>query len=240
MPNRFDLNCDLGEGEPWRRTSALLRSVTSANIACGGHAGDPDTMHRCVQAARQLKVRIGAHPGWPDRASSGRKAVPVSPAAFSEMLISQVDALAHVCASHGARLHHLKLHGFLYHACERRPAIRRALLGAMLERWPRLILYCLAGGVTATEARNAGLRVWEEAFLDRAYASATALVPRTEAGAVLARREAIQQALGLLQAKTVPLKDRSVAFLPKVRTLCVHSDSPDAVHLARAIGRRCR
>ena len=239
MPNPFDLNCDLGEGEPWKHTKALLGTITSANIACGGHAGDLDTMTRCVRTALKLKVRIGAHPGWPDRASSGRKDIHVAPAAFSEMLLNQIGALAAVCAAHGARLHHIKVHGFLYHACERRPTIRKALVAAMLEYWPRVILYCMAGGTTASEARAAGLRVWEEAFVDRAYASATRLVPRGEPNALLVRREAVDQARTLLSARAVAIAG-GVAVLPGLRTLCVHSDSPDALYLARAIHRGCR
>lgn len=239
MPNLFDLNCDLGEGEPWKHTRALLKTITSANIACGGHAGDLDTMRRCVRAALRLKVHIGAHPGWPDRASAGRKDIHVAPAAFSEMLRNQVGALAAVCAAQGARLHHIKLHGFLYHACERRPTIRRALVAAMLEYWPRAILYCIAGGATASEARAAGLNVWEEAFVDRAYATATSLVSRDKPHALLSRREAIDQARSLLSTKTVVTRN-DFASLPGLRTLCVHSDSPDALYVARAIRRRRR
>src|SRR5688500_18309234 len=116
---RFDLNCDLGEGEPRARTEALMRVITSANVACGGHAGDLASMERCVALAKKFKVRLGAHPGTADRAGFGRGELKITPAELELLLLQQVGTLERIARAHGVKLHHIKLHGALYHATER-------------------------------------------------------------------------------------------------------------------------
>src|SRR5262245_19829280 len=139
----FDLNCDLGENEPRKITAALMRSVTSANIACGGHAGDLDTMRIAVKLALRHNVRIGAHPGLPDRANFGRLPTPITAADFKTLVLQQVSALERIAHDAGARLHHIKLHGALYHMVEQQPALRRAYLEMLREFWPNALIFSL-------------------------------------------------------------------------------------------------
>src|SRR5947207_3188028 len=123
---QLDLNCDLGEGEPLSRTQTLMRSISSANIACGGHAGSLQTMLRCVRLAKECHVRLGAHPGAWDRESFGRKALRIAPDELGILLLHQVSALEKVARSMGVELHHIKLHGVLYHATESQQGLARS------------------------------------------------------------------------------------------------------------------
>lgn len=228
---RWDINCDLGEGEPVGRTQALMRWVTSANVACGGHAGDVRSMERCVLLAVRLGVRLGAHPGLVE--GFGREAVRVSVPEFEALLVQQVAALQAVARACRARLHHVKLHGSLYHAVERDAPLRRAFLRVLARWFPGLKVYALAGGRVAAEAARFGVFVWQEGFLDRAYRDDGTLVPRGESGALLTeawqrreRLERLREGGGLIGARGC-----SLTVLP--RTLCVHGDSDDAIALAR-------
>ena len=228
---RWDINCDLGEGEPLVRTRALMRCVTSANVACGGHAGDVRIMERCALLAVRHGVRLGAHPGLQD--GFGRAQAVVSVKDLETLLIQQVGGLQAVARGCRARLHHVKLHGSLYHAVEREAPLRRAFLRAMSRWFPGLKVYALAGGTVAAEAPRLGVDVWEEGFLDRAYRDDGTLVPRGETGALMTdarqrkvRLERLREGGGLLSAGGCPLSVRP-------RTLCVHGDSGEAIALAR-------
>src|SRR5436309_15056078 len=134
---KIDFNCDLGEGEPVARTRALMRWITSANVACGGHAGDLQTMERCVRLARQFKVRLGAHPGPWSRTDLGRGVVRVTPGELELLLIHQVSALDTVARRKGMTLHHIKLHGALYHATETNETLARRYVATVKRWWPR-------------------------------------------------------------------------------------------------------
>ncbi|MFN0069132.1 MAG: 5-oxoprolinase subunit PxpA [Limisphaerales bacterium] len=230
MPG-FDLNCDLGEGESPPRTLALLRLVTSANVACGGHAGDPETMERAARHALRLGVAVGAHPGWPDRAGHGRAEVTPSPAGLVTLLLQQVSALDTVARALGGSVRHLKLHGALYHATDRDPALAEAYLGAVRRWWPRLAVFARSGGATALRARELGLAVQEEVFLDRAYRRDGSLVPRGEPGALLVARD-VPPRLGQISLGFVTSADGAKVPL-RADTLCVHADSPGALAIAR-------
>ena len=234
---KFDLNCDLGEGEPPARTAALLLLVTSANVACGGHAGTVISMRRCVQLAQKFGVRLGAHPGLADGKGFGRAERDVTPDELELCLLQQVSALQRIARAHGVRLHHLKLHGALYHAVENNPRLARRYVETVLREWPRLKLFTRAGGRLASRARRQGLGVWEEAFLDRGYRDDGTLVPRSEPGALLTsvrdgleRWQRLRAGGGVLSVsgKNIPLRPQ---------TLCLHSDTPGAVRLARAVAR---
>lgn len=230
MPH-FDLNCDLGEGEPPLRTLALLRLVTSANVACGGHAGDAATMERVAQHALRLGVAVGAHPGWPDRTGHGRAEVTPAPAELVTLLLQQVSALDTVTRALGGALRHVKLHGALYHAPDHDPALAEAYLRAVRRWWPRLAVFARSGGVTARRARELGLAVQEEVFLDRAYRRDGSLVPRGEPGALLAARD-VPSRLGQIFLGIVVAVDGARVPL-RADTLCVHADSPDALAITR-------
>lgn len=228
---RWDINCDLGEGEPLARTRALMRWVTSVNVACGGHAGDLRSMERCAQLSVRHGVHLGAHPGLAD--GFGRSACAVSVQSLETLLVQQVGTLQAVARACGTRVHHVKLHGALYHAVEREAPLRGAFLLVMARWFPGLKVYALAGGRVAAEAKRDGVVVWQEGFLDRGYRDDGTLVPRGEVGALLtdalARRERLDRLSegdGLLSLGGRPLRVRP-------RTLCVHGDSEDAIGLAR-------
>lgn len=230
-----DLNSDLGEGEPWDRTSALLRLVTSANIACGGHAGDLASMERSLLLAAKLGVRAGAHPGLPG--SFGRGEAPVSPAQLALLVLHQLGGLHRIAQVSRVRLHHVKLHGSLYHATESDPRLAEAYLGTLRDWFPGLRVYARAGGKVVRRARLLGVPVWEEAFVDRGYRSDGTLVPRTEPGALI---EAPAAAAARVRRYS---RDRCVESVDgadvsiRADTWCVHGDGLNAVAVARAVRR---
>src|SRR5438093_1543012 len=146
---KLDLNCDLGEGEPGPRTRALMRWITSANVACGRHAGDLPTMESCVRLAKQFGVRLGAHPGTASRGDFGRAPVEVGADELELLLLEQVGALERLARAAGVRLHHIKLHGALYHASEASDVVARRYLRSVRRWWPRSVPYVRAGGTVA-------------------------------------------------------------------------------------------
>ena len=229
----WDLNCDLGEGEPWARTRALLRQVTSANVACGGHAGDALTMERVVVEAKALGVRLGAHPGV--AGAFGRGEVTLSPARLQTLVLQQAGALVHLARRHDCRLHHIKLHGALYHAVERDEALGRAYVEAVARWFPKAIIYARAGGRVLTLAAEAGVVAWAEGFIDRAYRADGQLVARDQAGAVLTRLPEITARLREWR-RTGGWKSLEGPWVDvPARTLCLHGDTPGATALARAL-----
>ena len=227
---KLDLNCDLGEGEPLAKTRALMRSITSANVACGGHAGNLDTMEACVRLAKQFKVRVGAHPGVP--ANFGRGEISLSPQELQLLVLQQAGALGRICASHRVQLHHVKLHGSLYHLTEDNEPLARAYLSAMQRWFPNVIFYVRAGGRVAKLARKLQLSVWEEAFVDRAYHDDGSLVARSESGAVLSNAKEIAMRIEQLFKKRVVESIDGAPVPMRAQTLCVHSDTPKAAKIA--------
>jgi len=226
---KLDLNCDLGEGEPPARTEALMRVITSANVACGGHAGDVESMERCVRLGKKYKVRLGAHPGPTDRAQFGRADVKISAAHLELSLLQQVGTLERIAAARGVKLHHIKLHGGLYHATERDEELAKAYLKIVRRWWPSIVLYALAGGTVATLGRN---MVWGEAFLDRNYLDDGRLVPRSDRNSLLRGVEAVHARMEQFARGTVVSVNGKVIKL-KPRTVCVHGDTPLAVEFAK-------
>ena len=231
---KLDLNCDLGEGEPPSRTRALMRWITSANVACGGHAGDPTTMETCVRLAKQHGIRLGAHPGPWSRNDFGRGRIQITPAELELLLLHQVSALDRVSRANGMRLHHIKLHGALYHASEEDENLVKVYVGTVQRFWPGTKIYVRAGGRVVQIARHLGVPVWEEAFADRAYRDDGSLVPRNEPGAVLTSirdlRERVRQIIARNEVATV--SGQHIPLRPQ--TICIHSDTPNAVEFARA------
>jgi 5-oxoprolinase (ATP-hydrolysing) subunit A len=231
----WDLNCDLGEGEPWARTRALLRQITSANVACGGHAGDALTMEGVVVEAKALGVRLGAHPGVPG--AFGRGEVTLSPGQLQTLVLQQVGALDLLARRHGSRLHHIKLHGALYHAVENDKALGRAYVEAVTRWFPKVKIYARAGGLILTLAREAGVAAWAEGFIDRAYCANGQLVPRNQDGALLTRsREITERLREWRQTGGWKSLEGSWVAVP-AQTLCLHGDTPGAMALARALRR---
>lgn len=237
---KLDLNCDLGEGEPIARTRALMRWITSANVACGGHAGTVGTMEQCTRLCQQFRVRLGAHPGSWQRADRGRGAVDLSPDELALLLLQQVSALDRIATRLKVPLHHIKLHGALYHSTEAEPKLGIRYLETVKRWWPGTILYLRAGGALAKSARQMRIPVWEEAFADRGYRADGQLVARGEPGALLRKISSVSQRVrSLLKEGTFNAIDRSpLALHPQ--TLCVHSDTPAAVRMVKVISRLLR
>jgi UPF0271 protein len=234
-----DLNSDLGEGfGPWALgdDAAMLDIVTSANLACGGHASDPETMYRTLCLARDRGVVVGAHPGYADRAGFGRRIIPMTPEEIGRMVAAQAGALQGVAALAGVRVAYVKPHGALGNLA----ADDAAVAGAIAVAVQRLGLGVLAISGTALEqaARAAGLPVWSEIFADRAYLPTGRLVPRARAGAVIHDAgAAVARLVGFFATGEMPCLDGGTVRLA-AQSVCVHSDTPGAVAMARDLRAR--
>lgn len=233
-----DLNCDLGEGMSLYRLgddAALLDIVTSANIACGFHAGDPATMARTVRLAAERGVAIGAHPGLPDLQGFGRRDMAITADEAYQLVLYQIGALSGFVHAVGAKLHHVKPHGALYNMAATDPGLSRAIARAVRDFDPALHLAGLAGSELVRKAESAGLRAVSEVFADRAYRADGTLVPRGTPGAVIDEVEAVvARALQMVRDGTVESID-GVTVPIVAHTICVHGDTPGAVALARAL-----
>ena len=218
----LDLNCDLGELEDAGHEAALMEYVTSANIACGGHAGDEASMERTARLAIARSVRIGAHPGYPDRANFGRVEMPMPAAEVERMVRRQIERLDAVVRSLGGRIVHVKPHGALYNVAVRNTEVARAIAAGVAAWDPRVTLYGLAGSAMLDVWRQMGFEVAAEAFADRRYEPDGTLRPRQFADALITDpREAARQALRF-------------ASEGKAQTICVHGDTPGAVDILKA------
>src|SRR5690606_30994939 len=228
----IDLNCDMGESfGAWKmgHDAEVLPHVTSANIACGYHAGDPATMRKTVAAALQHGVAIGAHPGLPDLAGFGRRNMAVRPEEAYDMVVVQVGAMAATAASQGARLHHVKAHGALYNMAARDRELASAIAQAVFDVDSSLVFYALASSVQVDAAREAGLEVAQEVFADRSYQQDGSLPPRTQPGGMIEDAQAsVRQVLRMVtegKVRTMQGSDIDV----RADTLCIHGDQPGAV-----------
>lgn len=230
----LDLNCDLGEGEPLSRTNSLMRSITSANVACGGHAGDLNTLETCVRLAKELGVNFGAHPGSWDRVSFGRAAHAITPDELELLLLHQVGAIEMVAHAKGLGLHHIKLHGTLYHASDSNEELGWRYVSAVARWWPKVRVYARAGGTVARLGRKAGVPVWEEVFLDRGYFNDGTLVPRNGDGAQITSPNEVRARLRSLARSGQVISVSGEPVRVKAQTACIHSDTPRAVERARA------
>ena len=226
----IDLNCDLGEGKP--HDAAVMPLVSSANIACGGHAGDNATMAATVALARRHGVAIGAHPGHPDREHFGRRKLPITPPDAARLVVEQIERLSLVA---GEPPYHVKLHGGLYHQVARDDTLAAAVAAVIAARWPEMILVAPAGSRMVAVGRAQGLSVAEEAFLDRAYAADGSLVNRSEPGAVITDpREAAGRAIEIARDGVIEASD-GVRLALAADTLCIHGDGADPAGLAIAV-----
>jgi len=229
---KLDLNCDLGEGETWQKTRALMHIVTSANVACGGHAGDRVSMENCLRLASAQGVRVGAHPGA--AGNFGRGEVALHPGALQTLVLHQVGALHRLCQIHQIRLRHVKLHGTLYHATDADAGLAEAYLEVIRTCFPGVLVYARAGGGVAIRARQLGMRVWEEGFADRHYESDGTLVARGQPGALIRTPRTVANRLReYLETGQWCARDGTAISL-RFQTVCLHSDSPNAVALATA------
>lgn len=235
MP-RINLNADLGEGYgPWTMgdDAAMLAVVKSANVACGGHAGDPDVMRRTLRLAREHGVSVGAHPSYPDLRGFGRRAMSLTPAELENQLAAQIGALMGVAALEGMRVSHVKPHGALNNqACVDR-ALADTICTAIGAIDPGLILLAPAASQMVIAGRAAGLAVVEEIFADRAYLPDGQLVPRSRPDAMIHGAAAcLAHVLAMLDAGALIAIDGTRIPTP-IGSICVHGDSPDAIQVAQ-------
>lgn len=235
---RIDLNCDLGESfgaYTLGHDAALMPLITSANIACGFHAGDPQVMARTVRLAQQHHVAIGAHPGFPDLVGFGRRALDAEPDEIANDMLYQIGALAAFVRAEGARLTHVKPHGALYNLATTRAPIADAIARAVARFDADLILVGQPNSMLERAAREHHLRFAREGFADRAYNRDGTLRSRREPGAVLDDpARAAAQALQMVRTQTVTTPEGATIAMP-VDTLCLHGDSPHAIEIVRAV-----
>lgn len=237
---RIDLNCDLGEAAgagAIERDRRMMEHVTSVNVACGAHAGDPDTMRATVRSARGAGVRVGAHPGFADREGFGRRDVELPSEGIENLVLAQLGALAAVARAEGMALAHVKPHGALYNMAGRDRRVADAIARAVAGFDRSLPLVALCGSALVAAGRAAGLDVAPEVFADRAFDADGALVPRRRPGAVIHDAERmLERAVRMARDGKVAAIDGTVLDLAG-ETICVHGDTPGAVELARTLRR---
>lgn len=235
---KVDLNSDLGESfgaYTIGNDKEVLRYVSSANVACGMHAGDPFVMHRTVRMALSEGVAIGAHPGFMDLIGFGRRNMVMTPEEIYDLVVYQVGALDAFVKAEGGRLQHVKPHGALYNMAAKDPAMADAIARAVHDVDPGLILYGLAGSWLVRCAKAVGLQAASEVFADRTYQEDGTLTPRSQPGAMITDDDAaIAQVLGMVQHGTVrSVTGRDVPV--EADTVCIHGDSAKALAFAKRI-----
>ena len=240
---KIDLNCDMGESfGPWRMgdDERVMRHITSANIACGAHAGDPTVMRRTVRLAAAAGVAIGAHPGFADLQGFGRREMQVDPAEIEDALIAQIGALTAIAKAEGAPVQHVKAHGALYNMAVRDARLAAAIARAVKACDPALIMFGLPNSPMLDAGRAEGLRVAAEGFADRSYEPDGSLTPRSKPGAVIHDVDAsVARAVRMAREGVVLTPDgRAVAL--RVQTICVHGDTPGAADLVARIAEALR
>jgi UPF0271 protein len=237
---RVDLNADIGESFGIYHIGSdesLLPFITSGNIACGFHAGDPVVMRRTVHLAAKAGVAIGAHPGFPDLVGFGRREIGATPTEIADFVLYQVGALGAVAKAEGVRLQHVKPHGALYTMSVRRRDIAEAVAQAVASFDPSLVLVGLPGSELLSAGKRVGLRIAAEAFADRSYEPDGTLTPRHVAEAVLSdSKQVTERAVRMIQEGKVFARDGS-AIPVRIDTICVHGDTPGAATLAAAARR---
>ena len=228
----MDINADIGEGCD---DAGLMPYLTRASIACGGHTGDARSMDAALTLAAEYGVAVGAHPSYPDREGFGRRAWPATTEQIAQWVTEQIDALAEIAASKGMQLAHVKPHGALYNAAAQHEAIATAIAQAVAAWDASLILLGLSGSGLIEAGRAAGLTVMQEVFADRRYRQDGQLVSRETLGALITDPGiAAEQAYALAHDQPIVTLNGSPLRLA-ADTLCLHSDTPGAIGIARAV-----
>ncbi len=229
----IDLNCDMGEG--LTNDAFLMPYISSANIACGYHAGNTDIMKRTVELALFHKVAIGVHPGFDDKENFGRTEMQLPAAQVYNLVTQQIHLLQKTAINLGTVLHHVKPHGALYNMSARDAALAHTIARAIYDVNPNLIVFGLSGSYAITEAARLGLKTASEVFADRTYQDNGSLTPRTESGALICSDEkCIEQVLQMIEQKTVTsVTGKTVPI--EAETICIHGDGQHAVSFAAYI-----
>ncbi len=238
---KVDLNSDLGESfgaYTIGLDKEVIAHISSANVACGYHAGDPLVMDATVAAAKEAGVAVGAHPGYPDLIGFGRRNIACSPKDAKAYVKYQLGALQAFCRANGVKMQHCKPHGALYNQAAKDPLLAQAIAEAVAEVDPDLILLGLANSFLISEAEKAGLRTASEVFADRAYQADGSLVPRSKPGAVIHDKdEAIARTVRMVkEGKVTAITGEEVPL--KADSICVHGDNPSAVEFVKNIRAR--
>ncbi|WP_273129554.1 LamB/YcsF family protein [Metabacillus sp. HB246100] len=233
---QIDLNCDLGESfgaYKMGEDEEILPFITSANIACGFHAGDPSVMKKTVQLALKNKVRIGAHPGLPDLVGFGRRHMTITPQEAYDIVVYQIGALSGFIKAEGERMQHVKPHGALYNMAVNNRALSEAIAEAIYHVDPQLILFGLAGSELVKAGERIGLKTANEVFSDRTYQEDGTLTPRTHTNALIHTFEdSVSQVIRMIkEGKVRSIQGSDVAV--KAETICIHGDRPEALHFAK-------
>jgi UPF0271 protein len=238
MRASVDLNCDMGESfGAWGMgvDATVLEHVSSANIACGFHAGDPAVMHATVVAALERGVAVGAHPSLPDLQGFGRRVMHVTPDEAYALVLYQIGALAGFCRARGGRLSHVKAHGALYNMAAKDAGLAQAIAHAVRDFDPGLVLFGLAGSELVRAGRAAGLTVANEVFADRSYQADGTLTPRSRPDAmILDVGTALTQVERMLCEGKVRAGDGTEVAI-EADTVCIHGDQPGAAEFAREL-----
>lgn len=237
MPG-IDLNCDCGESfGPWTMgaDAEVLPYVSSANVACGAHAGDPQVMRRTIRLCKELGIAVGAHPGYPDLQGFGRRGMPLDPAELENIVLAQIGALYAIARAEGVELRHVKPHGALYNEAARAPTLAQAIAHAVAGFSRDLVLVGLAGSELIAAGETVGLRTAGEAFADRAYEADGSLRDRRLPGALI-----VDPARNLAQAIDIALGGHVMShdgtrIAVRAATLCIHGDTPGAAGRATAL-----
>ena len=238
MLKRVDLNCDMGESfgaYQLGRDAEILKYVTSANIACGFHAGDPGTMRRTVKLAMEHGVAIGAHPGLQDLHGFGRRNMDITPEEAYELVVYQIGSLWAFVRAEGGKLQHVKPHGALYNMAARNPGLAQAIAEAVSKVDPELILFGLAGSELIKAGKQAGLTTASEAFADRTYQSDGSLTSRRLPDSLISdQRQAAAQVIRMVaEGKVRSLQGTDVDI--QADTICIHGDGAHAVEFAESL-----
>jgi len=229
----IDINSDLGEGIG--NDELIMPYISSANIACGYHAGDENTMRQTVELCKKYNVAIGAHPSYPDRENFGRTDMQLHPGEIYEMIIKQINSLEKIAAENDVAVHHVKPHGALYNMTARDKLLAPFVALAILDTNNKYILYGLSGSHLVKEGKNHGLKTASEVFADRTYKDDGTLSPRNKHGALIEDTDqAVAQVLQMVKEGTVTsITGKKVPIVAE--TICIHGDGEHAVEFVKAI-----
>ena len=228
----MDINCDMGEGIG--NDAALMPYITSANIACGFHAGNGDTIRRTIDLALQYNVSVGAHPSFRDKENFGRREMQMSPDKLYAIVIEQLIKIDLIAREKGASLHHVKPHGALYNMAARDATLARIIAQAAMDFNEDIVLYGLSGSHLISEAKALGLKTASEVFADRTYQDDGRLTPRTQSNALIDdEQKCTQQVLQMLNGTVTTTSGQVIAI--SAETICIHGDGKNALRVAKAI-----
>ncbi len=238
MKKKIDINCDMGESLDFLHSGhdeALMAFITSVNIACGFHAGDEYIMEKTIENAKKYNLNIGAHPGFEDKENFGRNEMDLSFEEIKQLITIQLIFLHEVLIKNGLKMHHVKPHGALYNMSAKNGSYAKAIAEAVYRFDNELILYGLSGSISISEAKKVGLKTYDECFADRSYLSDGSLANRSLANALKSNVEDIKkQTQSLVNGSVFSTLDGKLIEL-QCDTICIHSDTPNALAFAKAI-----